>query len=158
MLATFSISGCQTQLAPSYDQSISTELTSANNDIQALFVSVGTSATQVTYPTRLSAYNHIIAELNATELQIKSRPLPNSDALASANNVLGKIGISPITVDPGFSNYPSARSVNDLTSTIVHMQNSDQSSGLHGAEISAFENQANTFLSQAITYETFLKR
>ncbi len=150
------LTACQTQLAPAYDQLVATELATANNDIQALFVSVGTSATPASYPTRMPAYNHIIAELNATQLQIKARPLPNPDALESANKVLS--AADRIPADPNFSDYPSGRSVNDLAGTIAQMQKSDQAAGLAGGEITAFENQANIFLSQAIAYENFLKR
>ena len=69
------ICGCTTQLAPAYDQAVSDGLVSANKDIQALFVAVGTSTTKDTYPTRAPAYDHIVAELQAVELQIKTRPI-----------------------------------------------------------------------------------
>jgi len=118
------VSGCVTQLAPAYDQSIYDGLVSANKDIQALFVATGTSVTNDTYATRASAYDHIISGLKATELQIKSRPLPSPDALEGANKVLTKLGVRGVGVDPNFSDYPSARSVDDLVVTLQHMQTS----------------------------------
>jgi hypothetical protein len=152
------ICGCTTQLAPAYDQAVSDGLVSANKDIQALFVAVGTSATKDTYPMRATAYDHIEAELKAVELQIKTRPIPNSDVLQQANSLLTKFGVGGISNDPNFSNYPSARSVADLVQTIQHMQISDQTTGLPPNLLSAYENQANIYLTQAITYENFLKR
>jgi len=149
---------CTTQLAPPYDQAISDGLVSANKDTQALFVSIGTLVTKDTYASRAPAYNHFVSELKAVELQIKSRPMPSSDALAATNKFLAKVGTAGIAVDPNFSDYPSARSVDDLVGTIQHMQSADQSNGLRGGELSAFENQATIYLTQAITYESFLKR
>ena len=67
-------------------------------------------------------------------------------------------GVGGISNDPNFSNYPSARSVADLVQTIQHMQISDQTTGLPPNLLSAYENQANIYLTQAITYENFLKR
>jgi hypothetical protein len=157
-LAFLLICGCTAQLAPAYDQAVSDGLVSANKDIQALFVAVGTFATKDTYPTRAPAYDHIVAELEAVELQIKTRPIPNSDVLQQANTLLAKSGISGISNDPNLSNYPSARSVADLVKTVQHMQISDRTTGLQPNLVLAYENQANIYLTQAITYENFLKR
>ena len=158
LLVLLLICGCTTQLAPAYDQAVSDGLVSANKDIQALFVAVRTSATKDTYPMRAPAYDHVVAELKAVELQIKTRPIPNSDVLQQANTLLTKSGVGGIGNDPNFSNYPSARSVADLVKTIQHMEISDQTTGLPPNLLSAYENQANIYLAQAITYENFLKR
>jgi hypothetical protein len=79
------ICGCTARLAPAYDQSVYDGLVSANKEMQALFVAIGTSATGDTYPTRAAAYERLIAELQAVELLIKARPIPNADALERAN-------------------------------------------------------------------------
>jgi hypothetical protein len=157
-LALVSSGGCATQLAPAYDQAVSTGLVSANNDIQALFVSVGSQVSKDTYASRQPAYDHIVAELNAVELEIKARPTPNPDALESAQKLLTRMGVRAMDVDPGFSEYPSARAVDRLVVDIQTMQAADQKAGLRGDEVKAFENEANTFLSQAVAYENFLKR
>src|SRR5271170_5137967 len=154
-LALLLICGCVAQLALAYDQAVSDGLVSANKDIQALFVAVGTSATKDTYPTRAPAYDHIVAELDAVELQIKTRPIPNTEVLQQANTLLTKSGVAGISNDPKFSNYPSARSVADLVQTIQHMQVSDETSGLPPSLVPAYENQASIYLTQAITYENF---
>jgi hypothetical protein len=152
------VCGCSAQLAPAYDQSVYDGLVAANKHMQALFVATGTSATKDTYPTRAAAYDRLIAELLAVELQIKARPIPNTDALDKANEVLTKLGVGGVRVDPNFSDYPSARSVADLTATIQHMQKSDQTTGLPANLLSAYKKQATIYLTQAISYENFLKR
>lgn len=152
------LGGCMAQLAPFYSPLISNELSSANGDIQALFISVGTDANVSSFPSRQPAYDHIVAELRATELEIKARPTPNPEVLQAANKVLERLKIGGIQPDPDFSDYPSARSVADLADTIQHMESADQAAGLHREAIPAFEQQATIFLTQAITYENFLKR
>lgn len=149
---------CTVQLAPTYDQSIYDGLVSANKDIQALFVAADTSVTSDTYPTRAPAYNHIVAELKAVELQIKARPLPSPGALEETNKVLTKLSVGGVSADPNFSYYPSARSVQGLVLTIQHMQVSDRTMGLPPTSLSLHEKQANVYLTQALTYEAFLKR
>ena len=108
------IAGCTAELAPAYDQAVMDGLIATNKDIQALFVAIGPATSKETYPTRASAYDHIISELNAVELQIKIRPVPNPNALAEANKALTRLGVGGADIDPNFSDYPSARSVNNL--------------------------------------------
>jgi len=150
--------GCTAHLAPDYDQSVYDGLVSANKDIQALFVAIGNSTTNDTYPPRAAAYDHIIAELEAVELLIKARPLPDPAALAETNKVLASLHIGEASADPNFSEYPSARSVALLVGTIQHMQTSDRTTGLQPSLLAPYKNQAMIYLTQAITYESFLKR
>ncbi|HLZ66295.1 MAG TPA: hypothetical protein VKQ29_08695 [Aliidongia sp.] len=154
MLAT----ACTTQLAPAYDQAISDGLIAANKDVQTLFATIGPGVGKETYPARADAYNNVIGELNALEIQAKARPIPDSIGLTEANKILSANGISQLTNDPKFTNYPSARSIDDASLTIATMRAADQKAGLHGDEIKAFQNQTSIFLMQAITYENFLKR
>ena len=157
-IALATLGGCMAQLAPFYSPAISNELSAANGDIQALFVQVGSDADASTFAAREGAYDHVVAELRATELEIKARPTPSPDILQAANKVLRRLKIADMPVDPAFSDYPSARSVDDLADTIAHMEKTDQAAGLHREAIPAFEQQATIFLTQAITYENFLKR
>ena len=149
--------GCSAQLAPPYDQNISDGLDSANKDIQTLFASIGGSVTKDTFKTRSDSYNKIIGELNALELQARLRPSPRG--LVNINNVnaaLQKSGVAEI--DPNFTDVPSVRSIRDTSDTMSHMRDFDAAGGLRGGQLKALENQAVTFLSQAIAYESFLKR
>jgi hypothetical protein len=150
------ICGCTAQLAPQYDQSIYDGLVSANKDIQALFVAASPATSRDTYPARAPAYDHIIAELNALDLQIKARPIPNPGALEQTNQLLAKAGV--VAVDPKFSDYPSARAVEDLAETIAQMQRNDQTKGLQATRVLIYKQEAKISLSQAFAYENFLKR
>lgn len=159
LLATVLLAAaCTTQLAPAYDQAIVGGLASANQDVQTLFAALGTGVGKETYGTRVESYSHIIGELNALEIQAKSRPIPGSDGLAAANKVLSANGIGQLTNDPQFTSYPSARAIHDTSVTISTMRDADRAAGIHGDELKAFQNQASVFLTQAITYENFLKR
>lgn len=150
--------GCATQLAPKYDQAIADGLTAANKDIQTLFVTVENGVTKDTYSTRAQTYISIIGSLNALEIQAKLRPIPDSIELGKVNSILSASGLGQLTQDKDFTNIPSVRSIHDTADTIAHMQKADESAGLRGEAINAFRNQATTFLSQAIAYETFIKR
>ena len=152
------VAGCTTQLAPKYDQAIADGLTSVNKDIQTLFASVQGGVTKDSYPDREQTYAQIIGSLNALEIQAKSRPVPDSIDLAKINSALTAAGVRPFAEDKNFTSIPSARAIHDTADTMAHMRDADKSGGLRGAEIPTFQNQANTFLSQAIAYETFIKR
>src|SRR6202011_4395559 len=112
------LSGCMTQLAPLYDQSISNELAAVNLDIHALFVAVGTDAPLATYPSRKPQYDHLVAELAAAELQIRARPIPKADSMSKAAKALDRMHVRSVAVDPGFSVYPSARALADLEHSV----------------------------------------
>jgi len=65
---------------------------------------------------------------------------------------------SALQLDPNFADVPSVRSIHDTSDTMSHMRDFDAAGGLRGGQLKALENQAVTFLSQAIAYESFLKR
>jgi hypothetical protein len=149
--------GCTAQLAPAYDQNISDGLAGANKDIQTLFASIGAAVTKDTFKTRSDTYTKIIGELNALELQAKSRPSPQGLVnIDTVNAALTKAGVTKI--DANFADIPSVRSIHDTSDTISHMRDFDMANGLRGDGLKALENQTLTFLAQAITYESFLKR
>ena len=152
------LSACMVQLAPAYDSSIVGALGTANQDIQLLFAQIGADADVSTFPDRKAQYDKIVGELGAAELQIRARPLPNADAIKKAAAALQRLNVAGVAADPGFSAYPSARSVHDLQGTIQTMEGFDQKAGLHGAAVLAFKNQADVYLTQALTYEAYLKR
>jgi hypothetical protein len=158
LLIVLAINGCTVQLAPQYDQSILDGLISTNKSAQIFFASLGTQVEKETYQGRTSTYANLIGSLNALEVQSKSRPIPPDADLTKINNVISKNTGQAITNDPDFSDYPSARAIHDASTTLQAMQNMDKSSGLRGMQLKALENQVTVYLSQAITYETFLKR
>lgn len=152
------LSACMVQLAPPYDATIVTSLGTANQDIQTLFAQIGSGTTADTFPARKPQYEKIVAELGAVEVQIRTRPMPDSKAITKAAAALQRMNVAGVAVDPNFTVYPSARAVHDLQDTIEHMSAADEKSGLRGGLLASFKNQAQTFLTQAMTYENFLKR
>jgi len=154
------LGGCMAQLAPAYDQTIDTGLASTNTSMQTLFVQIGTGSDAATYASqgREAAYVQVIGALKALEVQAQARPLPPADLLTTVNDLLAQQGKPQLTADPNFSDYPSVRAMHDAEVTLIAMQTEDARAGLHGMAVNAFENQATTYLSQAITYENFLNR
>ena len=152
------LTGCAAQLAPSYDQAILDGLISANKNAQTLFASLGQSVSKETYPKRADTYASLIGSLNALEVQVKSRPLPPGADLAKINAILSQNGVQAIPVDPKFTNFPSARAIDDASKSLQQMQKMDADNGLRGFQLIAIKNDATIYLTQAITYETFLKR
>jgi len=157
ILILTAVAACTTRLAPAYDQTIVDGLAAANKDTQTLFASIGSEATKETFPSRKDSYDHIVGSLYALVIQAKARPSPDV-SLTDVNAALAHAGIPAIVNDPKFANVPSARSLSDAAETLQKMEVTDASKGLHGNEIEAFENQTNVYLSQAIAYESFLKR
>jgi hypothetical protein len=157
ILILTAVAACTTRLAPAYDQTIVDGLASANRDAQTLFASIGSEATKESFPSRKDSYDHIVGSLNALAIQAKARPSPDV-SLTDVNAALAHAGIPAIVNDPKFADVPSARSMSDAAETVQKMEATDASEGLHGNEIEAFENQTNVYLSQAIAYESFLKR
>jgi hypothetical protein len=153
------VPACTAQLAPEYDKSIVDGLATANTDMQALFATVDQGVDASTYQAaRAAAYNRLIGELRALELSATSRPTPPNDLLATVNQSLKARGQPSLAADPKFTDYPSARAMEDAADTITHMRDADRTAGLHGALIQAFTNQAQIYMAQAMTYENFLKR
>jgi hypothetical protein len=78
--------------------------------------------------------------------------------MTKAVKALERMHVRSVASDPNFSFYPSARAIADLEHSVREMQKGDEKGGLHGEAIQAFENEQTIFLTQAITYESFLKR
>ncbi len=153
------LASCTAHLAPEFDKSIVDGLAAANTDMQALFATVDQGVDPSTYAaSRAPSYNRLIGELRALELSATTRPTPPNDLLATVNRSLQARGQPLLAADPKFTDYPSARAMEDAADTITHMRDTDRASGLHGIVIQAFTNQAQIYMAQAMTYENFLKR
>lgn len=154
----FVLSGCATQRAPSYDQAILDGLISVNKAAQTFFASLGQAVPKETYQKRADTYANLIGSLNALEIQVKSRPLPPGADLVKINVILSQNGVQQIPSDPRFTNFPSARAIDDASKSFQQMRKMDEDNGLRGSQLVAIKNDATIYLTQAITYETFLKR
>lgn len=159
VLVLLSIAGCTTQLAPAYDQSVLDNLNAANKDIQTLFAKIGPGAAADTVKDRKDSYVKIVGELNALVIQIKARPSPvGAVNIQDVNKVLADMKIAGIETDPKVTDTPSARSVQDEADSIGRMRTHDEKYGLEGGALASFKGDATVYMTQAIAYETFLKR
>lgn len=153
------VTGCTTQFSPAYDQAVLDNLNASNKDIQTLFAKIGTGVSMDTFKERKDAYDHIIGELNALVIQIKARPSPSGAIhITDVNKMLSGLGVSQVASDPNITEVPSARSVRDEADSIEKMKSHDEKYGLGGGALSSYKTSANAYMTQAITYETFLKR
>ena len=153
------VAGCAAQWAPAYDPSIADGLNATNRDVQTLFATIGTGVDKQTFPSRSGTYARIIGSLDALEIQVKTRTLPPDAAkLPDVEHLLAKLGIGQVDQDKKFTAFPSARAIHDASATLVKMRDTDAAHGLAGELVSAFVNQTDIYLAQAIAYESYLKR
>jgi N-acetylglutamate synthase/N-acetylornithine aminotransferase len=150
----FSLTGCVTTLAPSYDQAIVDGLTSTNAQIMELFASAESGTTKKSFSDRSKSYYKIIGRLDALAIQAKARPIPMNQATEKVNAYLSKRSVA--VLDTGVA--PSATAIEKISATVSKMKSTDQKQGVTAFEVLTFKKQASTYLDQALTYESFLKR
>lgn len=145
--------GCQTTLAPAYDQAIVDGVTQNSELALRFFASLegGTEATD--FATREDTYNVLIGAFESLKIQAHSRPVPKNIAIDKINELLQAKGSSIISGD-----YPSAFAFGQIADTFKKMKQTDSQNGLKPLALKAFKGQVEIFLDQAITYESFLKR
>ena len=153
------VAACTAQLAPAYDPSIADGLNATDKEVQTLFATIGTGVDKDSFPARSPTYAHIIGDLNALEIQVKTRILPPDAAkLPDVEHLLGKLGIGQVGQDKRFTAFPSARAIHDAAATLAKMRDTDAAHGLAGELVCAFANQTDIYMAQAIAYESYLKR
>jgi hypothetical protein len=151
LLALLFLGGCQAQLAPAYDQSIVQALGTANTNGMALFDQVAQNPSNPQgYAAAQASYTALIALLEATKVQIDSRPMPSTP---SGANLLGK-AISDIQAMPA----PSSGVVALLAQTISTMRSTHATRALSLIEVQAFKGQYVISMQQALIYEKALAR
>ncbi len=150
-LALLLLGGCQAQLAPAYDQSIVQALGTANTNGMALFDQVAQNPSNPQgYAAVQASYTALIALLEATKVQIDSRPMPSTPSGAS---LLGK-AISDIQA----MQAPSSGVVALLAQTIATMRSAHAGRSLSLIEVQAFKGQFTISMQQALIYEKALAR
>jgi hypothetical protein len=158
------LSGCATQLAPSYSQSIVDGLNTANAQTLTLFATVSTGVPASTYVAQREAtYNGLIGQFQAVESQVAARPMPQpiigtggSTTLADWQKVL--------------ENAPTKGSIDTIVSILTKMRDEDAKNGfkpvvtgcksatLDPSLICGFQNAYTQNFDSALTYEMALKR
>jgi hypothetical protein len=158
------LSGCATQLAPAYSQSIVDGLNGANTQTQTLFATVSAGVGADTYAAqRQATYNGLIGQFTALESQVAARPMPQpligtggSETLSQWQKVL--------------ETAPTKGSLETIVSIITKMRDEDAKSGfkavitgcssaaLDPSLVCGFQNAYTQNFDSALTYEMALKR
>jgi hypothetical protein len=149
IFAATAVGGCAVKLAPDYDKAVIDGLTKANEDAMILFASVTTGP----YSKRDAAYDTVIGELNAVQVQIKARgtPAPPSVLFRVAAPAVDKKTLSDAL------EAPTSGDVDTLLRIVNAARRDDQNGRIKGRIdfiIEAFAIQ----MAQALTYEKALQR
>jgi hypothetical protein len=145
------LGGCAVKLAPDYDKAIFDGLAKANTDAMTLFASTSSGP----YSDRQAAYDSVVGQLNAVQVQIKSRGTPASPLLAGlfvpANARHGQQQASGVLASP------TAASVNALIK-IVERTRKEDSQGRIKNRIDFDQEAFAIQMAQALAYEKALQR
>ncbi len=146
----FAATGCAVKLAPDYDKAIFDGLTKANEDAMKLFASVGSAP----YTERQVAYNSVIGELNAVQVQIKSRSTPTSSAFfLSPQAATSRTSATQQNV----LEAPTSADVDTLIKIMETARRNDQDGRLP-RRIDFIKESFAIQMAQALTYEKALQR
>ena len=135
VILAFVLSGCQTQLAPSYDQTIVDNLTTADKDTLTLYANVSHGTTRDTAQKRLPDYNSVIGAFDAIHIDIDARANPKPD--------------TPV---------PTVGSVKKIIETLTNLRDTDIATGLKPGFVAVSKADYELAIVPALFYEKALKR
>jgi hypothetical protein len=162
------LTGCATQLAPTYSQSIVDGLNAANTQTLTLFATVSSGVGPDTFVAqRQATYNGLIGQFSAIQSQVAARPMPqppfmigndtpSSGTLANWKKVL--------------ETAPTKGSLETIVSILTKMRDEDQKNGFKAVRtgcnsaaldtslVCGFQNAYSQNFDSALTYEMALKR
>jgi hypothetical protein len=157
------LSGCATQLAPSYSQSIVDGLNAANTQTMTMFATVSAGVTAETFAAqRQTQYNTLIGQFSALESQVSARPMPQPP--------LGVGQIAPADWQKVLAAAPTKGSLETIVSVLTKMRDEDAKNGFKGvitgctsaaldpSLVCGFQNAYSQNFDSALTYEMALKR
>lgn len=157
------LTGCATQLAPSYSQSIVDGLNAANTQTMTMFATVSAGVMPDTFAAQRQAqYNALIGQFSALESQVAARPMPQPP--------LGVSSIAPSDWQKVLAAAPTKGSLETIVSVLTKMRDEDQKSGFRGvitgctsatldsSLVCGFQNAYTQNFDSALTYEMALKR
>lgn len=152
IVANTLVGGCAIKLAPDFDKAIFDGLTKANEDAMKLFASTSTRP----FSKRAKAYDDVVGELNAVQVQIKARATPSAPSLllripGVSGNKMTQQEISDALVPP------TAADVDTLVKIMITAKNEDQKGRLKGRIDFLMEAYAIQ-MAQALAYEKALIR
>lgn len=158
-ISLFSYSSCTVSLAPRFDQNIVDELSTSSVDVFGLLAEVADGVSKESFDKRSDEYNSVIGRLDALELQIEARPMPENKVLekimSKVNKKLQDKGLATISAT---DTAPSATAVKNIMANITQMKAADKHEGLNMLTVKTFRGDIQLYLDQAITYESYLNR
>ena len=154
ILFILSISGCDVQLAPTYNKDIVTGITVANKDALEFLSSVDAGTTQSTFANRKDKYDKLIGAFESISTQIKTRPIPSNKVKDKVNELLSKRGVQTLAD----ADYPSQSAIDEVTKNLRKMKEKDSTNDIARPAIDIFKSAINISIDQALTYENFLER
>ena len=152
--------GCAIKLAPAFDKSIFDGLTEANVDAMKIFA----SATSGPFSKRAKAYDDVIGELNAVQVQINARGTPPTPPLllqltAAVGDAEAERHLAAL------SKPPTSADIDNLIEIITETKRADskgillrQSRVTHKTRLALFKGAFSVQMAQALTYEKALQR
>jgi hypothetical protein len=157
------LTGCATQLAPSYSQSIVDGLNAANTQTMTMFATVSAGVPATTFAAeRQTQYNAIIGQFSALESQVAARPMPQPP--------LGSSKFTPEEWQKVLATAPTKGSLDTIVSVLTKMRDEDQKNGfskvitgcasaaLDPSLVCGFQNAYTQNFDSALTYEMALQR
>ena len=157
MAFLFSLAGCAASLAPKFNQTIIDDLSAATTHVFQLLANASGGTSNANFDARSEMYNTVIGEMEALELEIEARPMPNNKTvnkiIEKANSRLQSKGGTLITAN---TTAPSATAIQKIIDNLTVMKKTDQLQGLKATEVNAFKGDIKLYLDQALTYESFL--
>jgi hypothetical protein len=140
--------GCATRLAPEYDQAILDGLNASNAAAMTLFAALSEGAKHSDFSRYESQYAGVIGAVQALEMQIAARPIP--EVSSDITSELGAAGEAITT--------PAVEPVRGMSRTLETMRTVHSKTDLTKTEVTAFKNQWVIYADQALTYESHLER
>ena len=150
------LTGCATQLGPSYDKAVVDGLNAVNTETMTLFATTSMGTKSDDFSTRADKYAALIGKLDALTILAGARPVPKNKVSDAINKLLDKRRTDPIAEDD--ATPPSAHAIRKISETVVRLRDTDKQHGVNPTVVQGLKNQATIYFDQAITYENFLQR
>jgi len=152
IFAGIGLGSCAVKLAPEFDQAIFDGLSKANEEAMKLFASAGSGP----FSKRAKAYDDVIGELNAVQVQVSARGAPPPPSvLVEIAGVLGdkKAGQKLAAI----AKPPTSADIDNLI-RIMNAAKADDKLGLLARNLDFYKPAFSLQMAQALAYEKILQR
>jgi hypothetical protein len=135
LFIVFVVSGCQTQLAPSYDQTIVDSLAKADKDTLILYANLSHGTTRDSAQKRLPDFNSVIGAFDAIHIDVDARASPTREI--------------PV---------PTVAKLKEILETLKNLRDTDIATGLKPGFVEVSKGDYERGIEPALFYEKALKR